>query len=314
MGRLLVTGATGFVGKSLVKKLRTEKFNVTVVLRGNNKETLDALYVTGIDSTTDWHGKLQGVDFIVHCAARVHVMNDIDNDPLEAFREVNLRGTLNLAKSAAEAGVKRFIFISSIKVNGESTTGKIPFKNSDVPLPEDPYGISKAEAEKELLALGADTGMEIVIIRPPLVYGPGVKANFAAICKLVMKGIPLPFALIKLNRRSMVYVENLVSLICECITNKKASNKVFLVSDNNDLSLAQLIKGLSQTAGKGGFMLPIPAFLFELVGIITGKTAVIDRLCGSLQVDIDHTCKTLNWKPPYTVEQGFTETVKYFKK
>jgi nucleoside-diphosphate-sugar epimerase len=239
-------------------------------------------------------------------------MNDTDNVPLEAFREVNLRGTLNLAKSAAEAGVKRFVFISSIKVNGESTTGNSPYKSTDTPSPEDPYGTSKAEAEEELLALGAD--MEIVIIRPPLVYGFGVKANFAAICKLVIKGIPLPFLLIKSNKRSMVYVENLVSLICECITNKSAANEVFLVSDNHDLSLYQLIKGLSNAAGKGGVMLPIPAFLFELVGKVTGKAAVIDRLCGSLQVDINRTCKTLNWQPPYTVEQGFAETMKYFEK
>jgi UDP-glucose 4-epimerase len=313
---ILVTGATGFVGKALIEKLRSTNVNFKKVIRSTSSNISDSnsILVDSIDSTTDWSDKLNNIDCIIHCAARVHVMNDNDSDPLEAFREVNLRGTLNLAKSATTAGVKRFVFISSIKVNGESTTGNVPYKSSDVSQPEDPYGISKAEAEQELLALGADTGMGIVIIRPPLVYGPGVKANFAAICKLAVKGIPLPFSLIKSNKRSMVYVENLVNLICECITNKNAVNEVFLVSDNDDLSLAQLIKGLSKAAGKDGFMLPVPALLFELVGKVTGKTAVIDRLCGSLQVDINHTCNTLNWQPPFTVEQGFAETVKNFKK
>jgi UDP-glucose 4-epimerase len=313
---ILVSGATGFVGKALVKSLENKKIEVFTVLRHSSARTKQAksLIVDGIDSATDWAGKLNNIDCIVHCAARVHVMNDKDDDPLEAFREVNLRGTLKFAKSAAEAGVKKFIFISSIKVNGESTTGINPYKSTNLPLPKDPYGISKSEAEQELLALGGVIGMDIVIIRPPLVYGPGVKANFASICRLVSRGLPLPFGSLRSNKRSMVYVGNLTSLIIECINNDKAANQVFLVSDNNDLSLFDFIKTLSLAMGKRTLLLPFPKFAFEFLGKVTGKSAVVDRLVGSLQVDISHTCKTLDWTPPYSVEDGFKETVKDFQK
>lgn len=310
---IFVTGANSFVGSFLKKNLLSKKLHVVSCLRGNKTTTDDVFYIKSLNGSTNWRGAFKGIDCVIHCAARVHLMKDENEDPISAFREVNVHGTMNLAKSAAKAGVKRFVFISSIKVNGESTTARNPYLYSDEPATEDPYGISKAEAEIELLTLGAYTGMEIVIIRPPLVYGPGVKANFAALIKLVSKGLPLPFGLIKSNKRSMVYVENLISLITECTSNPNAVGKVFLVSDNEDLSLAELIKRLSYAFGKKALLLPFPQFLFELLGKYTGKSAVVDRLIGSLQVDIEHTCKTLNWSPPYTVEQGFAETAKHFK-
>ena len=311
----LITGVTGFLGKQLISELSYDSFEVFPVVRSSSSASDNdkAVIVSGIDSQTDWKDSLVSKDVVIHCAARVHVMNDTVADPLEAFCEVNLLGTMKLAKAAADAGVKRFIFISSIKVNGESTTGSNAYSSFDKASPEDPYGISKAEAEEQLLALGEETGMEIVIIRPPLVYGPGVKANFAAICKLVSKGLPLPFGSLVSNKRSMVYVGNLISLIIECITNEKAAGKVFLVSDNDDLSLAGFIKRLSVAMGKKAILLPCPKFMFELAGKLTGKSAVVDRLVGSLQVDITDTCNTLNWTPPYTVEDGFKETVKDFQ-
>jgi UDP-glucose 4-epimerase len=241
-------------------------------------------------------------------------MNEIDEDPLEAFREVNVRGTLQLAQAADRSGVKRFIFVSSIKVNGESTTRRLPYQSSDTASPEDPYGISKAEAEEGLKKLAEKTGMDVVIIRPPLVYGPGVKANFAAMLKLASTGIPLPFGSIKHNQRSMVYVENLISLIIECVINPNAANQTFLISDDGDLSTKAFVKGLSKALGKNCFMLPFPNAVFSLVGKALGKSSIIDRLCGSLQVDINHTKNTLNWQPPYSVEQGFEATANAFKK
>ena len=317
LNKILITGATGFLGKPLLSELSKQYSDSAVVpvLRKELSEfnNFDCLVVDGIGPLTDWADKLVGIDCVIHCAARVHVMNDTVEDPLEAFRDVNVQGTLTLAKAAAKSGVKRFIFVSSIKVNGESTTDRVPYKSSDEPSPEDPYGISKAEAEKGLKLIADESGMEVVIIRPPLVYGAGVKANFAAMLKLSSTGIPLPFGCINQNKRSMVYVENLISLIIECINNPNAANETFLVSDDNDLSTKAFVKGLSNGLGKSGLMLPVPNVFFYIVGKMLGKSAVIDRLCGSLQVDINHTKETLNWQPPYSVEQGFAATAKCFK-
>lgn len=317
INNVLITGATGFLGKPLIKQLSNEftKNNIFPVLRKNSTsfDEFSPIVVDDINSTTDWLDKLQGVDCIIHCAARVHVMNEVDEDPLEAFREINVRGTLQLAQAAAKSGVKRFIFVSSIKVNGESTTGRLPYQSSDTPNPEDPYGISKAEAEEGLKKLAEETGMDVIIIRPPLVYGPGVKANFAAMLKLASTGVPLPFGCIKNNQRSMVYVENLISLIIECINNINAANQTFLISDDDDLSTKAFVQGLSKALGKSSFMLPVPNTIFSLAGKVLGKSAIIDRLCGSLQVDINQTKNTLNWQPPYSVEQGFAATANAFK-
>jgi UDP-glucose 4-epimerase len=241
-------------------------------------------------------------------------MNDVSQDPLTEFRQINTEGTLNLARQAFSSGVKRFIYISSIKVNGESTTDTKPFKFDSERKPLDPYGISKFEAETQLLSLGKETGMEIVIIRPPLVYGEGVKANFASLMKLVKKGLPLPFIWINKNKRSLVSVYNLCDLIKVCIDHPKAANNVFLVSDDNDLSSAEMIALMSKVQNKANLSLPVPVWLYKLVGKLLSKEDVIDRLTGSLQLDIEHTKNTLDWKPPYSVEHGFKLAAKLDEK
>jgi len=309
---IAVTGYSGFVGRHLLSVLDEKKCLLLGRKLINNKSKFCDFSLDFADNAK-LSLALASVRTLIHIAARVHVMKDDSQDPLNEFRHINTEGTLNLARQAASSGVKRFIFVSSIKVNGESTTNRARYKSSDEPSPEDPYGISKAEAESGLKLIADETGMEVVIIRPPLVYGPGVKANFAAMLKLVSTGIPLPFGCINQNKRSMVYVENLISLIVECINNPNAANQTFLVSDDNDLSTKEFVKGLSIGLGKSGLMLPVPNVVFSIAGKVLGKSAVIDRLCGSLQVDINHSKDTLNWQPPYTVEQGFSATVKYFK-
>ncbi|QTL36068.1 UDP-glucose 4-epimerase family protein [Pseudoalteromonas viridis] len=300
---LLVTGYSGFVGGHLLTILKEVN---DLRLLGRSEVTSGYKHLkANIDSITDYSSILGGVEVVIHIAARVHIMDDTFVNPLEEFRAVNTNGTLNLAKQAVKAGVKRFIFLSSVKVNGESTSASKPFCYSDKPKPEDPYGISKAEAEMELMALGKKTGMEIVIIRPPLVYGEGVKANFESLMKLVGKGLPLPFRSISKNKRSLVSVYNLVDLIKVCIGHPSAANQTFLVSDDNDLSTAEMVALMAKVQGKANLSLPIPVCCFNLAGKVFGKQSVVDRLVGSLQVDIEHTKKTLNWQPPYSVEDGF---------
>lgn len=306
----LITGHTGFLGKALAVNLDSSK--ATLVGRRILEGQKNRFYKKNISKETDYSDCLFDIDVIVHCAARVHVMNDDSTDPVEAYREVNTYGTLNLARQAASAGVKRFIFISSIKVNGESTSSDKSFTADDAHHPQDAYGISKSEAETQLLALGQQTGMEIVIIRPPLVYGPGVKANFASLLNLASKGLPLPFARINQNKRSMVSVDNLVNLIITCIEHPKAANQVFLVSDDEDLSTADLIYRLSKACGKSGFMLPIPVSVFSICAKILRKKDFIDRLSGSLTVDISKTKTLLSWSPPLSVDEGFKKTADAF--
>ncbi|WP_283709998.1 UDP-glucose 4-epimerase family protein [Pseudoalteromonas prydzensis] len=299
-----VTGYSGFIGKVLLEKLQVSD----VLLLGRQKlPSYNKFREFNLNSTQslDLVDDLHLVDTMIHIAARVHVMNEESLDPITEFRAVNTQGTLNLAKQAAQAGVKRFIFVSSIKVNGESTTNQSPYTVLDTPKPEDPYGISKAEAEQQLLDLSKQTGMEIVIIRPPLVYGEGVKANFAALMKFVGKGFPLPFRAIKNNKRSLVSVYNLVDLIKVCIDHPKAANQVFLASDDHDLSTSEMVALMAKVQGKKNFALPVPVWCFKLAGKLLNKSDVIDRLTGSLQLDITHTKNTLDWKPPYSVEHGF---------
>ncbi|EGR0207337.1 SDR family oxidoreductase [Vibrio vulnificus] len=312
MSQVLVTGYTGFVGRHLLSTFEDLQ-NINLLGRSQPKKCSQFLKAS-IDSSSDYSVVLDKVSTVIHIAARVHVMNDESDDPLEEFRAVNTAGTMNLARQAAEAGVKRFIFVSSIKVNGESTTGKQAFTAQDTPSPEDPYGVSKAEAEEQLIALGKETDLEIVIIRPPLVYGEGVKANFASLMNLVSKGIPLPFGYITNNKRSLVSVDNLVDLIITCIDHPKAANQVFLVSDDHYVSTSEMVKEMAIALGKPSWQIPVPAYCYKLVGKLFDKNDVVDRLTGSLQVDISHTKDTLGWTPPQTLQEGFKKTAVAFLK
>ncbi len=303
---ILVTGHTGFVGQALVKLLSDQ--NLHLVGRRSLPEQQGVFFQKRLSADEDYSGSLVGVAVVIHAAARVHVMDDTAKDPLVAYRSVNVAGTINLARQAAAAGVKRFIFISSIKVNGESTPLGKPFFASDIPQPDDPYGISKADAEIALKELCAETGMEFVIIRPPLVYGPGVKANFAAMLRLAKKNLPLPLGAIR-NRRSMVSLGNLIDLIQTCISHPKAANQTFLVSDDRDLSTTELLKLMVEAYGKSPRLIPVPMSWFSLLGKLTGKQAIVSRLCGNLQVDITTTKQLLDWQPPISVEQGIKSCI-----
>lgn len=310
---ILLTGSTGFVGSALLSELKKfPDFRVISAVRSAVSPASDDVVVVGnIDGTTDYSSALNGVDVVVHSAARAHIMRDEVADPLAEYRTVNVEGTLNLAKQAVAAGVKRFVYISSIKVNGESTTGLQAFTESDSAKPEDPYGVSKHEAEEGLRLLAEETGLEVVIIRPPLVYGPGVKANFLSLLKLSATALPLPFGSLK-NKRSMVYVGNLVSFIILCIQHPAAANQTFLVSDGEDVSLRNLVTYIRLCLGRSPRLLPVPVGLFKLAGALTGKRDVVDRLVGDLQVDSSKVRTLLGWAPPYTVEQGIAATVADF--
>jgi nucleoside-diphosphate-sugar epimerase len=301
---VLMTGATGFVGKSLVATLNAEyQVRLAVRVPTGNGEQKDCFFIGNIDGSADWHDALDGVDVVIHLAARVHVMNEVETDPLAEFRKVNVEGTLNLAWQAAKAGVMRFIFISSVKVNGEHTdTGK-PFTETDSVNPQDAYGISKFEAEQGLLQIAKQTGMEVVIIRPPLVYGAAVKANFASMMRIVKRGIPLPLGAIH-NKRSFVYVENLVSLILRCIDHPAAANQVFMVSDGDDLSTTELLRECAVALDVKSRLLPVPQKIIEIVFNLLGKAYVAQRLCGNLQINITKARTLLGWEPPFSVEEG----------
>jgi len=303
--RILVTGANGFVGRALCKALHQSSYQVRTTTRTANKHQTspDQFLVGDIIATTQWEQVLPDINVVIHLAARVHVMNDQAVDPLSEFRKVNVAGTLNLARQAAMAGVKRFIFISSIKVNGESTAANHPFSADDIPAPADAYGISKREAEDALRLLAEETGLEVVIIRPPLVYGPGVKANFLSMMRWLHKGLPLPLGNID-NKRSLVALDNLVDLIATCVDHPAAANQTFLVSDDEDLSTSGLLHRMAKALGKTAWLLPFPGWLLTMVAGLIGKKAVAQRLCDSLQVDITKTRQVLNWTPPINVDEG----------
>ena len=308
---ILVTGSTGFVGSRVVELARERDWKVTSVVRKQIEPLTNSLVIPSIDASTDWSGAFEGVDCVVHCAARVHQMNESEQDALVAYRETNTLGTLNLAKQAAEAGVKRFVFVSSIKVNGEFTEPGSPFQPNLNNIPQDPYGLSKYEAEIELAQLAKDTGLDIVIIRPPLVYGPGVKANFLSMMSLIDKGIPLPFGAIK-NQRSLVYLDNLSDLILTCCEHPLAPGHTFLVSDDQDVSTTQLMRTIAQSMGKAPRLLPIPMSLIQLAASVLNKKHIAQRICGSLQVEIGSTKEILGWEPPVTFEQGIKNTVQAY--
>ncbi|MFN4054698.1 MAG: UDP-glucose 4-epimerase family protein [Alishewanella aestuarii] len=304
--KILITGSSGFVGQGLIQKLHA--YPLVLLGRREGSESIYPYFRAEITAEADFSEALAGVSVVIHCAARAHIMNDSAADPLKAFREINTFGTLNLARQAAAAGVRRFIFISTIKVNGESTdTGK-PFRSDDEINPQDAYAVSKAEAESGLKQLAYETGMELVIIRPPLIYGPGVKANFVAMLRLAKRNLPVPFGAIH-NKRSMLALDNLVDLIEVSIDHPKAANQTFLVSDDRDLSTTELLQLMVRAYGKTPRLIPVPMSWFNIIGKLTGKQAVIARLCGNLQVDINDTKTTLNWRPPVSVEDGIKSCI-----
>lgn len=311
MLKIALTGANGFVGSRVLKRL--SNVDTRIIGRKNVGQLPEGKFFAAIiGPVTDYADFFDGVDVVIHCAARAHIMDDQTEAPLLEYRKVNTDGTLNLARQAAKAGVRRFIFISSVKVNGEVTELGTPFRPQVTQKPEDPYGLSKYEAEQGLKELAKGSEMEVVIIRPPLVYGPGVRANFLSLLKLASKGIPLPLGSLVKNRRSLVYVDNLADLVVTCINHPNAANHVFLVSDAEDLSTADMLKRLAVASGKSGTLLPFPEPLIRMTCRLLGKFAVYQRLCLSLQLDISETQQKLDWHPPYTVDEGFAKTAESY--
>lgn len=311
---ILVTGANGFVGRALCDTLIKQGYTVLAAVRNADRISTFPRQVTigEITANTQWTEALSNVYAVIHLAARVHVMHETAIDALTAYRKVNVEGTLNLAKTAVKTDVKRFIFISSIKVNGEGTILDHPYTPEDLPTPTDAYSISKLEAEIALQQLAKDTGLEVVIIRPPLIYGPGVKANFKNMLNILNKSLPLPLGAIN-NKRSLVALDNLLDLISCCIDHPAAANQTFLVSDNEDISTSELLKRLSVALGKKAILIPIPNVLLQSVANLLGKKAFAQRLCGSLQVDISKTRQLLNWTPPLTLDKALAKTALFYK-
>jgi len=313
---ILVTGSTGFIGSAVIKRLLKDKKNtVCAAVRCAEKTLPTAVKVvqTGnLQADINWQNAVSGIDVVIHTAARVHMMHDSISNPLEEFRRVNVEGTLNLARQAAAGGAKRFIFISSIKVNGDGTLKGKPYRADDPPAPADPYGISKMEAELGLKKVASETDMKVVIIRPVLVYGPGVKANFLKMMRWLNKGIPLPLGAIH-NKRSLVGLDNLVDLIVTCIDHPAAANQIFLAGDGEDLSTTELLQRMAKALGKPARLSPVPAKLLEWGATLLGKRAIAQRLCGSLQVDISKARTLLGWTPPISVDEGLKKTAKWFR-
>lgn len=305
MGLTLVTGASGFVGTHLIQEMRQRGLPV----RGISRQKKPGLVtIPSYGPEIDWTAYLAGVDVIVHLAARVHVMRETVRYPLAEFRAANVGATLNLARQAARAGVRRFIFVSTVKVNGESTEPGKPFTADDPPNPQDPYAISKAEAEAALVSLGRETGMEIVLIRPPLVYGPGVGGNFGSLIKWARSGLPDPFGKIS-NKRSLVYVGNLCDLLIKVVAHPEAANRTFLASDAETLSTNELLAKLVAASGRTRRSVRWSPGLLMRLAAFTGQKQVADRLLTSLQVDCRTTCETLDWTPPFTSDEGLRRTV-----
>lgn len=312
--RVLLTGATGFVGSAVQQRIVADAYyDLTVAVRRvvAVPSTVRAVQVADLTAHTDWSEALQAVDVVIHSAARVHVMDDTSADPLAEFRKVNVDGTLRLAQQAVAAGVKRFVFVSSIKVNGEHTELGAPYTADTQPNPVDPYGISKYEAEQGLLALAHATGLEVVIVRPVLVYGPGVKANFRSMMKWVNRGVPLPLGAIY-NKRSLVALDNLVDLILTCVAHPSAVNQVFLASDGKDLSTTEMLQELGVSLNKPARLLPVTMTWLNLVFTLLGRRDFNQRLCGSLQVDIKKNRELLGWRPPVSVEDAMDKTAQAY--
>lgn len=323
--KILVTGASGFIGRALSTELFRLGCDVLGTARNSVVHSSSQLYaplaVGEIGRTTNWLNVLCGVDSVVHLAARVHVMRDTAIDPMDAFRQVNVIGTLNLARQAAVSGVRRFIYLSSIKVNGEATefshsnlfpNGKRScFREDGDIAPQDGYALSKWEAEQGLWQIAQETGMEIVIIRPPLVYGPGVKANFHTMMQWLYKGLPLPLGAIQ-NKRSLIALDNLVDLIITCLDHPAAANQVFLAGDGEDIATPELLRRLGLALGRPARLLRIPVSLLKASATLLGRRDIAQRLCESLQVDITKARNVLGWNPPISVDEGLRRTAQSF--
>lgn len=306
--KILVTGATGFIGSALIRHItHVRGFSVVGLVRSikdiNNNDACE-FRLGQIGSSNTKNINLSDIDVIIHTAGRAHIMNDSSAHPVEKFRRVNTYGTLDLARLAAEAGVKRFIFLSSIKVNGQSTELEMPFSINSSEAPCDAYGLSKYEAEIGLRKISYKTGLEVTVIRPPLVYGPGVKGNFGTLIKILSFRVPLPLASLKNNRRSIVGLDNLLSMIMVCVQHPKAANNTFLISDKTDLSTYSLLRLLGASIGKPAILFRFPVSILTLISKLLRMEAKVQRITGTLQVDISHTCAELDWEPPFTVAQG----------
>lgn len=316
--RVLVTGATGFVGRALCTSLLADNYFVRGAVwrdeqltTSNLPASVESVYVDSLGPNTNWSMALAEIDIVIHLAARVHIMDDYSVDPLMEFRRVNTEGTVKLAQDAVTAGVKRMIFVSSIKVNGEETD--IPYAEDSPNHPTDPYGFSKWEAEQALREIESNTGIEVVILRPTLVYGPGVKANFLNMLRAVKRGLPLPFSSI-VNQRSLIYIGNLVDALVICTIHSKAAGQTYLLSDGEDVSTPELIRRAAMALDVPVKLLPFPVSLMRFVGRLTGKRAAINRLTGSLTVDSSKIRRELGWQPPFAMEEGLQSTAQWFMK
>ena len=315
-GLILVTGASGFVGGAVAGRLaldRQARLRLAVRSRPESLPEVAEVVIQSLSSQTDWSRALDGVTEVVHAAARVHVMREEAADPLAAYRRVNVDGTLRLARQAAAAGVRRFVFISSIKVNGESTEPGHAYSPDAEPAPVDAYGVSKQEAELGLRQIASESSLDVVVIRPVLVYGPGVKGNFASMLRWIQSGIPLPLASIR-NRRSLVALDNLVDLVVTCVVHPKAANQTFLVSDQEDLSTPDLLRRAGEALGKPARLFSVPVATLEAVARACGRGDLAQRLCGSLQVDISKTQTLLGWTPPLGVDAALRFTAQHLAK
>ncbi|OQY09819.1 MAG: hypothetical protein B6I30_09250 [Desulfobacteraceae bacterium 4572_187] len=313
---VLVTGAAGFIGRELCRKMLAGNWYVRGIMRRSTYRNnlpfgVDVIPIEEITPRTDWSKILFGVHTVVHLAAQAHVINGLSEDSLAAYRYVNTAGTERLAQTASASGVKRFVYLSTVKVNGEGKAG--PYAEKDDPEPIDPYGISKWEAEQILYEISDQTGMEMVVLRPPLVYGPWVKANFLHLLKILDRSIPLPLASIN-NRRSLIFLGNLLSAIVTCINHPRAAGQTFLVSDGEDVSTPELIRHINSALGRPARLFPFPPVMLKMAGIITGKSVAMDRLLRSLTIDCSKIRRELDWQAPFSMEQGLRETAKWYLK
>ena len=302
-----VTGANGFVGHALCRHLRATGVSVRALTRSASASEHEWA-VDDLGPGTRWGASLRGADCVIHCAARVHVVQDKDPHPLQSYRRVNVEGSRSLALAAVDAGVRRLVFLSSLKVHGERTEPGHPYTADMAPAPEDAYGQSKWEAEQALSKISRQTGLELVVVRPPLVYGPGVRANFLQLMKAVARGMPLPLGSVD-NRRSFLALDNLTDLLQVCATHPDAAGQTFLASDDHDLSTPELIRLIARAMERPARLWPVPVDWLRLAGRALGKGPQIDRLIGSLQVNIGHTKQVLGWTPRLTVDQGLGQAV-----